>query len=303
VTERDPGLLVRRILVALDASLSSLSALDAAVELAAQLEAELLGIFVEDVRLLRLAEAPYAREIRYPSASEAPLDRARMESKLKAQSRRAEKALAEAARRARVRWTFRSVRGHVAEELRAAAAEVDLVAMGRIGWSFGPRLRIGSAALELLAGTLPVLLLPEHAAPAKARFLVCYDGSLAARRALRIAAELAAAGTRELTVLVAAADPETARPIQKDAAHLLKGSGVEVVYRRIDPGAQGLVRALKVEKSGYLVLAGRELLDKLQPLESFLLQIEMPLLVLAGEALTEEPQQKGKEAQPPEASR
>jgi len=46
---------IRRILVALDASRYSLAALEAAIELAAGLEAELQGIFVEDVSELRAA--------------------------------------------------------------------------------------------------------------------------------------------------------------------------------------------------------------------------------------------------------
>ena len=44
---------IRRILVALDASPASLSAMQNAVELAARLGAELIGLFVEDINLLR----------------------------------------------------------------------------------------------------------------------------------------------------------------------------------------------------------------------------------------------------------
>ena len=80
---------IRRILVALDSSRASLAALDAAVDLAGRIDAELLGIFVEDVELLRMADAPYAREILYPSAMEAPLSRGTMERNFKAQSAQA----------------------------------------------------------------------------------------------------------------------------------------------------------------------------------------------------------------------
>ena len=52
----------RRILVALDASPHSLAALEAAAELAASLRAELIGLFVEDANLLRVAGFPFARE-------------------------------------------------------------------------------------------------------------------------------------------------------------------------------------------------------------------------------------------------
>jgi hypothetical protein len=60
---------IHRILVALDASVRSLAALEAAAELAAEWHAELLGLFVEDVELLRLAATPAAIHCVYPSAS------------------------------------------------------------------------------------------------------------------------------------------------------------------------------------------------------------------------------------------
>ena len=61
-----------RILVALDASASGRAALAGAAALAAELQAELLGLFVEDANLLRLASLPFsARSAWGPAAEEA----------------------------------------------------------------------------------------------------------------------------------------------------------------------------------------------------------------------------------------
>jgi nucleotide-binding universal stress UspA family protein len=127
---------IRRILVALDASPHSLAALDMAVDLAARVEAELAGLFVEDVELLRMAELPSAREIADTTAHAIPLDRSIMERKLRAQSEQIRNAVAAAAQRAQVRWSFQTVRGQVTSALRAAVTEDDIVAIGRLGWSF-----------------------------------------------------------------------------------------------------------------------------------------------------------------------
>ena len=54
---------VERILVAIDASPGSLAAAETAARLAALLNAELEGLFVEDDRLLRLPAAPLARQV------------------------------------------------------------------------------------------------------------------------------------------------------------------------------------------------------------------------------------------------
>ena len=54
---------VERIVVAFDASQQSQALLRAAVQMAAQLEAELQGIFVEDANLLRLCSLPFSQDV------------------------------------------------------------------------------------------------------------------------------------------------------------------------------------------------------------------------------------------------
>ena len=54
---------VRHILVAVDATPSSSVVLEAAARLAREFDAELNGIFVEDLNLLHLAGLPFAREL------------------------------------------------------------------------------------------------------------------------------------------------------------------------------------------------------------------------------------------------
>ena len=115
----------RRILVALDASNHSLAALEAAVELAATMKAELEGLYVEDVKLLRVASSPATREVRYPFVSAAQLDSEYMERQLRAQASQARRALMAACEKQKVKWSFRVVRGEVAHEVVAAAPQID----------------------------------------------------------------------------------------------------------------------------------------------------------------------------------
>lgn len=281
MSERGPSSVIRRILVALDASPHSLAALEAAVEFAARLQAELAGLFVEDVDLLQVAESPFAREILYPSATVAPVHRAGMESKLRAHSEQARKALAAAAGRARVPWSFRTARGHFASEVLAAAAEADLLAMATFGSSFGRGFRFGSTALDLAVSTIPVLLLPAQGLPFKGDLLVIYDGSPDAKRRISIAAELARAGVNRVTVLLAVAEKERAERMRDELDPVLNDTGAEVRYRSFDPKDEAtLLRAVKAEGTAVLVLPGRKSLEKLPRLEKFLGESEMPLMVL-----------------------
>jgi nucleotide-binding universal stress UspA family protein len=280
VSAVETGLAIRRILVALDASPDSLAALEAAVALAAQIEAELQGLFIEDVELLRMAESPLAREILYPSAKAAPLSRAGMEQRLKTESERARHALSEAAERARVPWSFRSVRGEVSAELLAAAGATDLLCLGKLGWSLGSQARLGSTALCLAASTIPVLLHLAPRASGTLPTLVYYDGSAAAKRAVRAAVQLAN-GAGGLTILVAAATPELVRAATDDIAPLIERKNLTVTFRQVAPNDEtSLLRVLREEKPGLLILGSREPFRKLQSLEALLRESRTPVLLL-----------------------
>lgn len=167
---------LRRILVALDASPDSLAALQSALAFARLANAEIEGLFVEDTLLLDLAESPFAAEIAF-TAQHQPLSRARMEAKLRSQSDRARRALADAASAANIPWSFRSVRGRVSAELLAAAAEADLLALGRAGWSQRPPSRLGSTAAALFAADVPLLVFSSRPAPQPPDSFVLHEGA------------------------------------------------------------------------------------------------------------------------------
>ena len=118
---------IRRVIVGLDPALQSRALLEAAVELAGRMEAELIGLFVENQDLLHFAGLPFAREVGFTSATRRTLDVESMERSLRALAKEAEQTLASVAGRTPVQWSFRVVRGSPAAELLAVAEEYDLV--------------------------------------------------------------------------------------------------------------------------------------------------------------------------------
>jgi len=118
---------IRRVIVGLDPALQSRALLEAAVELAERMEAELIGLFVENQDLLHFAGLPFAREVGFASAARRTLDVPTMERSLRALAKEAQQMLASVAGRTSVQWSFRIVRGSPAAELLAVAEEFDLV--------------------------------------------------------------------------------------------------------------------------------------------------------------------------------
>ena len=118
---------IRRITVVQESPQAG-RALAAVAEAAAALQAELHGLFLEDVELLHFAGLPFAREIG-ASARPRGLDVATMERRLRHQAEGARRALAAAAEGKPLRWTFRVERGSLPARVRSALADADLVVL------------------------------------------------------------------------------------------------------------------------------------------------------------------------------
>jgi nucleotide-binding universal stress UspA family protein len=251
--EREPT--IRRILVALDASLHSLAALEAASELADALKAELVGIFVEDVNLLHLAGLPFAREVGYLSGADRPLDSPSMERALRIQAEQVRQTLAGVAGRRQIRWSFRVVRGQVATELLTAAREADLLALGRASWASTRRVRLGATARLVVAqAPRPVLLLQHGHAVCQPVQLV-YDGSAPAKRALTTAAQWPSVTRGHLTVMIVTDTPDGAQRLQAEVEEYLQAQAVKGYYRQlVNPSAEELAQALHLAGGGMLII-------------------------------------------------
>jgi hypothetical protein len=110
-----------RIVIELAPGLPARESLEAAAALADRVGAELVGLFVEDTELLRFAALPFALEIGFASAQRRRLDVTAVERSFLADAAEAQRALARAAERGAIRWSFRVARGLAMRELLAAA--------------------------------------------------------------------------------------------------------------------------------------------------------------------------------------
>ena len=219
---------IRRILIALDASPASQAALDLAADLAVRYQAELIGIYVEDINLLRSADIPFTEEVGTYSASSRQIDSSHIERELKAHARRVEQLLSSIAQKANLRWSFRSSRGQIPTELMAAASDSDLIILGKTGWS--GRKHIGSTAREVAVQSPIHSLILMHKVRPGTPVMVLYDGSTASKNALA-AARTIIKPESTLTVLINAESQEAAEQLEVEVQDSLQNDELKIKFR------------------------------------------------------------------------
>lgn len=243
-------LVINRILISLDASACGMAAIKAATELAAQVQAELMGLFVEDVNLLRLANLPFAREVGYTSAAGRPLVAPEVERMMRAQAIEVERLLASAAEHAQVQWSFKVTRGQLLAELLALAEGVDMLVLGRKSKARIP----GVQPVSYHGGVARVQRGAEPSHRAKP-VMVVFGGNKTGYRALAAAFQLVRRGGRELVVLIPEAGTGGFERLRREAGQWLAAREFRARYMPVAAITAGNVaEAVRGNRGEALVL-------------------------------------------------
>lgn len=254
---------VTRILVALNATRPNVGTLEMAVELGALLRAEVAGLLVEDVNLLRLAGMPFAREVCRTTAQQRSLETDDIERQLRTRAEDLRQALAHSAERVGARWSFSTARGVVANALLEAAEQADLISLG--------------ADDEPPVGHAP------HRIPANSGLVrpivVIFGGGAAEERALILAARLARDSARPLVVLLAVDRGPDLAALRSAAETVLRG--VPATYRIGDDGdiARNLLRARR-EQPHRLILGAEQNILRREAIDEILARMTCPVLLV-----------------------
>lgn len=239
-----------RILVALDACSELTATLaESVAAMAARLDAELEGLFVEDAELLRAAELPFVREV-----SAAGVERSFTAEGLRALnrdvSRNLEQLLARVADARKLRWQYRRAHGSRLATAYAASAQCDLFVPGRQVRRHGQRQT------------------PERVFH---RIGVIVSDSTQAKRALSVVRALAVNGHTREVLLVSEGQPPG------DLVTALSAAGLRTYIQTTslaEPAS--LLEAVRPHEPG-LLIAPRTLLA---PSASALERLPLPLLLL-----------------------
>jgi nucleotide-binding universal stress UspA family protein len=275
---------MQRILIAMDGSQGSQSALETATALAELAHAELEGLFIEDADLLALANLPFSHEVLLTSGVIQALDLDVLERDLRMQALAARRAMQRAATRRQLTWTFRSVRGSVFSELAAAAREVDILCIGRRGQSplrtarFGNMVRaaLGCASIILVAGAAGMALAGPVA--------VVVGPSGVTDSALRLAAEVAGKVGQPLLIYVTGTDSNAVEERRRQIEGMLP-EGQPVRFRSIDTAHMPLLfDTLRSERQGLVICGAKSEDGQFEWLERLVDSVDCPVLVFNADA-------------------
>ncbi len=255
----DFPLKIRRILVALDSGGRGQTVLDDAMELATRLGAELMGLFIEDERLFRLALLPIAHEQGLLSREQRPVDREALERRWRAQAEAMRRAMSTRAETHRLRWSFEVVRGNLDRTLKQI--EVDLV------------------VLERPDHTLPLHSEHRRSSHGKRPVVVFFDGGSASTKALQAAAHLT--GSSPLTVLLPAPDRATTQRLTDQARQHLTLMGTRWLMEPLSqPGIPQLTRLCRRLHCRLLLLDAASPLLRGNVLDSLRRSLDCPLILV-----------------------
>ncbi len=276
MTAPEAELALRRILVALDVSEQSRAALEAAARLAEGLNAELVGLFVEDSDLLRMAELPVTRLV--GARGTGSLDPAMLRRAFKVQAAEARAALERTAEQWQIKWSFRIAQGSSAEAVVAEAGDFDLVALGRTSRPAVRTAPLGATARRTAMAASCSVLVSRSGKRAGCPLVALYEGGV---RALPLTAQLARVFACSLIVGVLADTPERAAALEGEAATWLREAGLRGRVERLDAAEAAAIHDLVQRRdAGLLVVDQRGPLASKLDLEGLLETQEVPVLLL-----------------------
>lgn len=254
---------MKSILIAMDESKSSKSALSVGVALAKICGAKVKGLYVEDsMRLLEwqpteLMSAGIGFTSGIPG-SKPTMEQVEIEKEFIAEAGRIRESFEKECKKFNVNHQFFTKRGKVYETLEQMARTVDMVVVGRRGETYPENSKEpGPITEELLRViTRPVLVVPENA-KVNNKILIAYDGSQNSQRALSVGAAFAQLLNFDIKVISIANDKKIAEKPLNEAKEFLAPYDLKATYVA-DLGAgmpwMAITNQIKIFDPGLIVI-------------------------------------------------
>jgi nucleotide-binding universal stress UspA family protein len=275
-------LTIRRILVAVDASPDSRAALRAAVQMASRFHAQLEGLYVEDLNVLRAAQIPFAKEFGHYTGDRRLINPSAIERDMRARVREMRRLFHMLTEQESIVGSFHVARGRVSSEIRTAAIEADVLIVGRMGWAQTDVERMGGAVEFACADTAPrVTAVLREGAKLASPVVAVYDGTGEGGKVLRVGAALVDEMSGPLQIFLLPIPEQSAESLKGRANACLQATPVMRQYRMLTSlRLPWLVHMLRDTAAGTLVLPGDAEVLQEGRISDLLATIDIPVLLV-----------------------
>ncbi len=243
----------QRIIVGMRSTSEVDRAMAAAAVLASVVEAEIVGLFVQEPSMLQLAEFPFARVLDFNSPSPRKVSPTLMQDAIARTAAVCKRALSAHASKARVNWSFSSEKGEFSARLKTLAGSGDFVVLPGQTHGFGTRNLIEDvrALPESVAGVVVAAL--HRSAQGAGPVVAIDDGDEAGSQTVVLAARMAAISGQPLHLFVISGSQAEAARIEARAA-AMTGPGQTVLMHRYTQGSpQSLAAGLSHLSPSFVV--------------------------------------------------
>ncbi|HLI14324.1 MAG TPA: universal stress protein [Alphaproteobacteria bacterium] len=271
----------RRVLVALDAASLSRHALEAAAKLAARMQAELYGLFVEDDDLLRAAALPFVRQYSITGAGWHEFSIESLEHELKIMASRARRTLEKAAQQANVPASFHVARGPLTTQIVEASQAADLIILQGSCRPLSRYLRMDAPSRAAVLRLDRSVLLLEAEVELPGHVVVIFDGTSTSMRALRLAARLAEALDGRLDILLLVDETSGVAQLEANARSIVDRENVAVEFQAVPiRDTIALLSRMRQERPSLLVLSVASSIFSIPGQDGFIEALGCPLLLV-----------------------
>lgn len=225
----------QRIVVGLKSASDVERAMAAATVLATVIEAEIVGLFVQEEAMLDLAEFPFARVLDFDSPNPREVSRKLMQEAFTRTAAICKQSLLSHASKAQVRWSFSTELGDFNATVKASAGSGDFVVLPGETHGIGTRALI-NALRKLPDGIKGVIVAALHRGSHSTGPVVAIDdGDQAGAQTVALAGRIAAIGDKSLHLFAIASSNAGAARIA-DRAAKLTSKGQTIATHRHVPG-------------------------------------------------------------------
>lgn len=271
----------RRILVAVDTSMHSRAALNAAIALAQIVEADVRGLFVRDTKWYHISRLPFISEISELTGEVRPLPEQTMKKQIRLLEQRIQHMARLIERYSDVSYSWKSVTGSVTDQILEASEEADLIALGRIGHSFSEQKTLGKLARAVIDRSDKPVLILQRGLTLGNTILAVYDASEQSQRGLKTALALAERTEKDLIVLILKNDPQGLKERDKTVEELLERADIEIGVTFISqPQLWTFTRLLNRYSYGMLIIPENQPLVTQHSVGTLITLLNRPILLM-----------------------